>query len=141
MVTLKVFDNPVDAHILRTKLESEGIPCYLFDENIIGVNPLLNMAIGGIKLNVSSADLERALEILAESDIATLTDNENEAIQCPECGSTAIDNAYNDSRNLKSILSTMLSFLTFTYPIYVNKSYQCKNCEHSFRLKQKRNTI
>lgn len=36
MVTLKTFDNLVDAHLLKTKLESEGVTCFLFDEKYCG---------------------------------------------------------------------------------------------------------
>jgi hypothetical protein len=35
MITIKTFDNPVEAHILKSRLESEGIHCYLFDENML----------------------------------------------------------------------------------------------------------
>ncbi len=29
LVTLASFDNSIDAHLLRTKLESEEIPCFI----------------------------------------------------------------------------------------------------------------
>ena len=47
--TLKIFENPIDAHLLKTKLESEGIDCYLIDENTVSVMPLYNITVGGIK--------------------------------------------------------------------------------------------
>ncbi|MCY4781240.1 DUF2007 domain-containing protein [Sphingobacterium sp. UT-1RO-CII-1] len=136
MVTLKVFDNPIDAHILKTKLESEGIHSYLFDENIVGINPLLNIAVGGIKLKVSSDDLEKALQLLAQSDLALLEDNKNKTIVCPHCNSNQIDNTYNKPKGIRSILSTLFSLFTFTYPLYINKSYRCKNCNTAFSLKE-----
>lgn len=136
MVTLKIFDNPIDAHILKTKLESEGISCYLFDENIVGINPLLNIAVGGIKLNVSPEDLDKALQVLAESDSAVLRDSTNTAIVCPHCHSDQIDNTYNRPKGIRSLLATLFSLATFTYPLYINKSYRCKDCNTAFHLKE-----
>lgn len=136
MVTLKVFDNAIDAHILRTKLESEGIPCYIFDENITSLNPLLTVAVGGIKLNVAAEDFEKAYEIMNISEMAELTDDDSEIIRCPKCGSTRIDNNYNKPDGLKSILASIFSFLTFTFPVFLKKSYRCKDCDEAFPYKQ-----
>ena len=66
MITIKTFDNPVEAHILKSRLESEGIHCYLFDENIVTLNPLYNQMTGGIKLNIMESDISKANEILTE---------------------------------------------------------------------------
>ena len=37
-----------DIQILRGKLESEGIPVFLKDENTINTDPLISDAIGGV---------------------------------------------------------------------------------------------
>ena len=50
LITVKVFDSGIEAHILKARLESENIPCFIFDENIVTLNPLFNFAVGGIKL-------------------------------------------------------------------------------------------
>jgi hypothetical protein len=52
LVTVKTFDNPIDAHLLRIHLESEGIPCYIFDEEIVAIQPLFANAVGGIKVKI-----------------------------------------------------------------------------------------
>ena len=49
---------------MKSKLESEGISCFLFDENIVNLNPLYNMAVGGIKLKINRNDITAATEIL-----------------------------------------------------------------------------
>jgi len=43
LVTLKTFDNSIEAHLLKVKLESEGIRCFIFDENIVSMNPILTL--------------------------------------------------------------------------------------------------
>lgn len=64
-VTVKTFDTAIDTHIYRNMLENEEIECYIFDENIVTMNPLFNFAVGGIKLKVSEQDLERTEQLLA----------------------------------------------------------------------------
>ena len=66
LITFRTFNNPIEAHLLRTKLESEGIPSFLFDENIMAFNPFYNSALGGVKLKINKLDLERVEEILRE---------------------------------------------------------------------------
>lgn len=51
-VTIKTFDDAISAHLLRVKLESEDIPCFIRDEHIVTMNPLFNFAVGDIKLKV-----------------------------------------------------------------------------------------
>lgn len=64
LVTLASFDNSIDAHLLRTKLESEEIPCFIFDENMVTLNPLNNITVGGVKVKVMEEDLDAARNIL-----------------------------------------------------------------------------
>ena len=133
MRTIKTFDNPIDAHIIKTKLESEGIMCYITDENTIGLNPMLNIALGGVKLNVAAEDVAVALQIIEESDNQPIADNQGTTISCPACNSTHILNNINDQKGFKAILASLLSLLTMSYPIYTKKSYLCKDCNEVFR--------
>jgi len=61
---VKVFDNYVFAHIAMGRLEEQGIRCWLNDENTVTVDPLLSIAVGGIKLMVPRSQAQRAIEIL-----------------------------------------------------------------------------
>lgn len=67
IVMLRSFDNYIDAHIVKGRLEAENIACWLKDENIstLIVDPILTNAIGGIKLMVPKDQLEKANEILS----------------------------------------------------------------------------
>ncbi|WP_432326291.1 putative signal transducing protein [Mucilaginibacter sp. P25] len=70
IITFETYYDVMLAHIIRTKLEGYGIPCFIADENTIGSNPLYNQAVGGIKLKIFERDLERCREILAaEGDL------------------------------------------------------------------------
>ena len=63
------FDNYIPAHIALGKLQDEYINCYLQDENSVTIDPFLSNAIGGIKLMVAEAQIERAKEILKNYDL------------------------------------------------------------------------
>lgn len=71
-VELRIFNNYIDAHIVKGRLEAEGINCWLKDEHLssIIVDPILTNAIAGIKLLVSENDAERAEVVLnTEGDV------------------------------------------------------------------------
>jgi hypothetical protein len=65
---LEVFSNYIDAHIVKGRLESEDIRCWLKDENVstLIVDPVLTNALGGIKLMVDKDQLQKAMDILNE---------------------------------------------------------------------------
>jgi len=64
LVTIAAFNSPVEADIARAQLSEAGIASYLADEALVGnFWPLLN-AVGGVKLQVAEADIERARETL-----------------------------------------------------------------------------
>ena len=68
-ILLETFDNYIDAHIVKGRLEDQNISCWLKDENLstIIVDPILTNAIsGGIKLMVAKDDLTKALDVLNE---------------------------------------------------------------------------
>ena len=48
--TVASFEFPADVQILKSKLESEGIPVFLRDENTLNSDPIISNAIGGVKL-------------------------------------------------------------------------------------------
>jgi hypothetical protein len=67
-VTIRTFDNYIDANIISGKLQAEGITCFLADEYTATINPFLSNAIGGIKLNVPEAEAAKARELLLSFD-------------------------------------------------------------------------
>jgi hypothetical protein len=128
IVTLESYYDPMLAQIIRGRLEANDIPCFVADEHSIGINPLYNQAMGGVKVKVFERDLERCKEILAEH-IAVEGDNEA-LITCPNCKST---NVYHGpapvSENWGSLL---VSFLFSTYPIHLERTWTCADCNTNF---------
>ncbi len=66
LIVIKTVFTTVEAHLIKSKLESEGIPCALFDENMVGLHPFYDVSIGGIKIKVHEENQQKAAEILNE---------------------------------------------------------------------------
>ena len=64
-VTVATFDKSTDAHIALGRLAAEGVHALLFDDNMVQMDWLYAIALGGIKLRVQRADAARARGILA----------------------------------------------------------------------------
>jgi hypothetical protein len=67
LITVHTFSLAPDASIIRGRLESEGIACFVQNELISQVAPFYSSAFGGIKLQVKESDAPRAIEILEEA--------------------------------------------------------------------------
>lgn len=70
-ITIKTFNLPGDVAVLRGRLESEGIECFLANELTIQVNPLFSNAVDGVQLQVRESDVARAVSILKEGGYFT----------------------------------------------------------------------
>lgn len=66
IIVYSTYYNPIEANIVKGRLEDSGIPCFLTDENMATIQPLYNQAIGGVKLNVFEKDVEQINLLLAE---------------------------------------------------------------------------
>jgi hypothetical protein len=67
-VHLRSFDNYVNANIQLGMLQEAGINCHLQDEYTITIDPLLNYAVGGMKLMVYESQVPRAMRLLASTE-------------------------------------------------------------------------
>ena len=134
LVTFKTFDNSIDAHILKIKLESEGITCFLFDENIVSVNPLYSQLIGGIKLKINEEDVIHAKNILLELEQTPYTTDDEQVIACPKCQSTRIESGHRSMKSVGAVISAIISFLLVIFPLYRKNVYKCLDCGNEFDI-------
>lgn len=63
-ITVARFLVPLEAHILRARLEAEGIPAMLADENLVQINNLLAIAVGGVRVLVPTSFATAAEEVI-----------------------------------------------------------------------------
>ena len=68
LITVATFTDPLEAHIVRGRLEAEHIECFVMHEHHIWANWFLSTALGGVKLQVRPEDVRRvATEYLRTS--------------------------------------------------------------------------
>jgi hypothetical protein len=134
IVTFASYYDPMLAHIIRTRLEANGIACFVADENTIGANPLYNQAVGGVKLKVFERDLERCREILDsegdlhEQDHHEVADTNNTYVVCPFCASTNVSTIIEEANN-EEWMDTIINFVN---PFNSPKNWHCNNCLQDF---------
>ena len=131
LVTLWVYRDLPEALLAKGKLESEGIECFLDDENMVRMDWFWSNAVGGIKLRVEKGDAEAAWEVLGEAIPATLsideTGKEYRQPQCPKCSSLDI--------KFESVSEFALPVLyVFSLPLpFQKKSWKCEDCGYEWQ--------
>ena len=135
----------MDAHIIKGRLEAEGIPAYLTDDQYITMDWTVSVAIGGVKVHVPDQYLAAALDVLennqsgaydlSSSSSLDLSDElakeslEEPKIYCPECNSTQVT-----PFNWFWKLSLLMLFIYHTPLAFSKQYYQCEKCPHIFRV-------
>lgn len=129
LITIATFNDVTEAHILKGRLEAEGILCFLGDEHIVGAHPFYSVAVGGVKLKVTENDVEEAKAILKQIwqgdtlfdydtiDLAPYDPDapKEKGAECPRCASTnTMQRAY------------------LLQPLFGIR-YECYNCGHRWR--------
>lgn len=113
---LASFEYVADVQIVKGKLESEGIPVFLRDENTLNSDPLISNAIGGVKLLVYARDKDMAIDIY--NDIrAYAQDSLGNPMVCPNCKAQKSEPYY----NRKGIFYKL-------FPFFEKRKYKCLNC-------------
>ncbi len=65
-ITVATFTYPTEVALIKSYLEAEGIEFNMKDELAIQADNFMSNAIGGVKLQVTSEDLERVKQIVIE---------------------------------------------------------------------------
>lgn len=135
-VRIASFPEPIEAHLAKTKVESEGIEAYLTNENTIRMDIFYSQALGGVGLYVPEEQAEKAVAALAEriplADVEKESDTEDQPIRadgdvCPKCHSP---NVYADRRPRKPTIF----FFFFGLPLwFFRRQKKCANCGWSWR--------
>ncbi|MFT2010160.1 DUF2007 domain-containing protein [Pontibacter sp. 13R65] len=144
LVTIATFSQPTEAHILKGRLESEGIPCYLGDEHIVGAHPFYSVAVGGVKLQVEEQHAEEARELVnriqsgrghldADEDIelAPPMQQHEPAMLCPICDSDHV----REENYSKTVFSFSYLLLGFPLPFF-NRKFKCYDCGYTWKQKK-----
>ena len=63
LVTIATCETPVEAELVRMRLEAEGILCFVHGAHMAGMQ-VFGLSVGGVKVRVRPKDAELAIEIL-----------------------------------------------------------------------------
>jgi hypothetical protein len=133
--TVDAFREPYEAYIARGKLEVEGIPATIADDHLVQMDWRYSQAIGGVKLQVPEEFLEKAQQILTETQ-AEEDEKGKDAIEetdeeevCPKCGSSLT------SPRRFSLTSIAISLVLLLPFFYRKDGRVCRNCGTVWRNK------
>ena len=123
---IATYDNYMLANMTMGMLTENNIKCQLKDEHIVTIDPLLNPAVGGIKLLVEEKDFDKAVALMKEAESDYLKD-----IACPNCKSHSliVEEKINMPTDFWGRLKNQILFgQSSTY----SKGYRCSNCKKYF---------
>jgi hypothetical protein len=123
LVTVQSFDNYFNASIILTRLQSDGVECWLKDENTVTLDPMLSNAIGGIKIQVKKKDEARVIKLLRGYYIEYML-----SATCPQCGSNSFSQVTKPKAS--NYLTAVLTWLFTSYAVAAEYVYQCGNCSY-----------
>jgi hypothetical protein len=131
-VAVASFSQPVEAHLARTKLEWEGIPCVVGDENLVRVDWFLSNAVGGVKVMVPRSEAEHARDVLRPRPHLVVvaergTPSDGEMI-CPRC---RCDDVYYRRYN-RRVAGVFMLLLGFLIP-WRDCRWTCTRCGYEWK--------
>lgn len=132
LVTIRRYDDPLQAHLARCLLENEEIEAFVADENVVTLNRLWSYAVGRVKLKVKEMDRTEAMRILAEADHLPYHDEHEQVLSCPQCGSTDLTNGVLKPRTLGGWMNFIVAALFMAHPIAMDSGMLCNRCNLIF---------
>jgi len=124
MKTLKTVLSMIEADTLCATLAANGIKATIPSEGIVGANPLLANAVGGIRVEVDDGDLLRAQDIVkCQSEAASPG-----MFECPKCGSDSVNHERVSRR------FAYLSLLLLGLPLlWFRNQCTCRSCGNKWK--------
>lgn len=120
---LATFPNSIDAHLLRAKLESEGIRCFLVNETFSDMLPIYYGLLGaGVQVVIGKEDMDKAREYHPTHAYKVI---------CPSCGSEHIHFKYAKIQRKLVLLFVGLILSSLIGNLLLDS--QCDDCNAEFK--------
>lgn len=123
-VTVAAFDAAPDAYIIKGLLEQAGIPAFISNEHLVGVQWLYSNAVGGVQVQVPAEHAAAALEVLRAGQEES-PEQERDAPVCPGCGNKGVESG---PTGLLAALSLCLGI-----PLLARRRNRCGKCGATWR--------
>ncbi|MDQ2177301.1 DUF2007 domain-containing protein [Marinifilum sp. D714] len=122
---LMTCESPIEANIIKGRLENEGIRCFVTNENFSNLMPHYNRILGsGAELMIDQDDYKKAVEILEL--------NSRKEIVCPNCNSKNIKMSLGKNWFKKAVVIVISLFSSVPFN-NINSTYMCKDCNIEFK--------
>lgn len=123
LTLLTTCDNSIDANLMRTKLEHEGIPCFLNNENFTNLMPhYYNLLGSGVRVMIPDEFLEQAKEILQLRE---------GILKCPNCKS---ENISSKNKPFLETLKVIFIGIFLAAPVgNLITNFTCNDCQTEFK--------
>jgi hypothetical protein len=118
---LKTFDNYFNANIVLSKMQNEGVPCFLRDEFTVTIDPILSNAIGGIKLVVPYEHVYKAKKVLGELEQEYWAN-----AVCTNCKASGLELVV--AQTPKNILFSIATWIMGSRATPIKYVYKCEHC-------------
>lgn len=139
METVATYPDLISAQLAQSLLTAEGIDSTIPEENIAGIDWQWSTALQGIRLQVASADIDSALELLSirpgllPDDYAAEIHDAEEQKRCPYCGSDIM--GPQRWRRRGKALTMLAPILLLLWPLVLafGPKYECTQCGRLWR--------
>ena len=134
-VTLTTFDNVIEAHIVKSLLESEQVAVFLVGEHFFSTQKLFNVALADIRMQVPAKQLAHAKQLLADYRQGTLEqplieEFDIKPIVCNECGSKEMKEV---SARPSLIINALIQLFLIGMVFPPTKYKVCKQCDRKIQ--------
>jgi len=119
IIVFRGYDTAVEANLAKTKLDAYGVPCFLTDENFVGLYPIRNEVFPGVRLHIFERDFAQVSEMLTE----TITER-----TCPYCNSKNISREVTEENKSMRIITALTSGILFPDRMV----FKCQDCFREF---------
>jgi len=123
--------DPIAAHIIRGRLEAEGLHPNVAFEHHIRMNWFISTALGGVRVQVPPSEAEQAREVIQKinqnyyQDLLEEVEETRDDFCCPNCGSRNTRR----SRLTEFLALIVLWFMILPIPFQTG-AYVCQSCKH-----------
>lgn len=133
LVTIQTAAVPSELAVIKSRLEDEGIFCFLKGENIAQIRPYYS-GFDAVELQVPESDSDRALEIIRQAEEKTTG---HEPVLCPDCGSVhtrrIAEGPLTFGKKMALFFVALVTFVPFAHTRQMSR-YHCQDCGKKFKF-------